>query len=82
MNRSGAAFTDRQGLESSNNRNDNVEAQSEIIRHNTISDFFKIEKENDQLREQLYEVQSSFTHHDREYLDLTQEKYAAETEYE
>ena len=45
-------------------------------------DFFKIEQENDQLRDQLYEIQSSFTRTDQQYLELTQEKYHAETEYE
>lgn len=30
----------------------------------------------------MYEVQSSFTAHDREYLELNQEKFTAETEYQ
>lgn len=34
------------------------------------------------LRDNILEVQSSFTVQDREYLELNQEKYAAETEYD
>jgi hypothetical protein len=48
---------------------------------NTVQNFFQIETENESLREQLQEVQSSFTRNDHEYLELAQKKYYAETEY-
>ena len=35
-----------------------------LYRYNTVQEFFKIEMENETLREQLYEVQSSFTRND------------------
>ena len=60
-------------------------AQSEQIgmqRFNTLQDFFKIEMENESLRDRLYEVQSNFTTNDRKYLEMSQQKYYAETEYE
>ena len=38
--------------------------------------------ENESLRDQLQEVQSSFTRNDHEYLELAQKKYYAETEYD
>lgn len=36
-----------------------------LQRYNTVQEFFKIEMENESLREQLYEVQSSFTAQDQ-----------------
>jgi len=81
MSKTGA-FSERQNTSIS--AHDNIEAQSEIVvsKSNAIQDFFKIEQENENLREQVYEIQSSFTHQDREYLELAQEKLAAETEYQ
>lgn len=49
---------------------------------NTMQDFFKIEVENESLRSELLEVQSSFTAQDREYLELAHKKATAETEYD
>ena len=50
-------------------------------KYNTIQDFFQIEVENEDLRDQLLEVQSSFTAQDQRYLELNQERFYAETEY-
>lgn len=57
MNRTGGAFTDRNHHQSLQ-FNDNYEAQSEIVmnRSNAIEDFFKIEQENENLRDQVYEI--------------------------
>ena len=49
---------------------------------NTMQDFFKIEVENESLRSELLEVQSSFTAQDREFLEMAHKKACAETEYE
>lgn len=49
---------------------------------NTMQDFFKIEVENESLRSELLEIQSSFTAQDREYLELAHKKACAETEYD
>ena len=51
-------------------------------RHNTMQQFFKIELENDDLREELHEVQSTFTVTDQKLLEIQQEKVYAETEYD
>lgn len=51
-------------------------------RHNTMQDFFRIELENDELRSELHEVQSTFTVTDQKLLDVQQEKIYAETEYD
>jgi predicted RNase H-like nuclease (RuvC/YqgF family) len=57
-------------------------AEGQLNRYNTVQDFFKIELENESLREEIYEIQSSFTRNDHEYLEITQQKYYAETEYD
>lgn len=61
-----------------------AEAQSEIVGNSrqTITDFFDIENENHNLREEIYEVQSAFTVQDHQYLQHAQEKFEAETDYE
>jgi coiled-coil domain-containing protein 61 len=51
-------------------------------RYNTMQDFFRIELENDELRSELHEVQSTFTATDQKLLDVQQEKVYAETEYD
>lgn len=51
-------------------------------RYNTMQDFFNIELENESLRDQLIEVQSTFTVTDQKFLDMQQEKVYAETEYD
>ena len=51
-------------------------------RYNTMQDFFNIELENESLRDQLIEVQSTFTVTDQKFLDIQQEKVYAETEYD
>ena len=49
---------------------------------NTMQDFFQIEVENESLRSELLEIQSSFTAQDREYLEMAHKKACAETEYD
>lgn len=61
-----------------------AEAQSEIVGNSrqTITDFFDIENENQNLRDEIYEVQSAFTVQDHQYLQRAQDKFEAETEYQ
>ena len=53
-----------------------------LQRYNTMQQFFKIELENEELREELQEVQSTFTVTDQKLLDIQQDKVYAETEYD
>lgn len=41
-----------------------------LQRYNTMQEFFKIELENEQLRDELYEVQSTFTVTDQKMLSV------------
>ena len=65
-----SAFTDMNGHHGNSigHGGAGLETQSEQIgghnRYNTVQDFFKIEQENEELRDQLYEIQSSFTRTD------------------
>lgn len=51
-------------------------------RYNTMQDFFNIELQNEQMRDELHEVQSTFTVTDQQLLEVQQDKVYAETEYD
>ena len=80
MSKSGT-FTERNINTNRDNYNGDIHSEADICRGRTVQDFFGIEQDNQKMREEIWEVQSMFTHGDREYLEVQQEKYMAETEY-
>ena len=51
---------DKYGFTVSKNDFDSISEYGRI-KANTVQDFFQIEQENEELRSQLYEIQSNFT---------------------
>ena len=42
----------------------------DLHRFNTMQDFFQIDQDNENMRDQIFEIQSSFTAQDQQYLEL------------
>ena len=72
MNKSQAGFASSElnGLGGHAQETQSEYVQGGMNKYNTVQNFFQIETENESLRDQLQEVQSSFTRNDHEYLEL------------